>query len=161
LNQEEPVKTAYPAILAFCISLIGCDAKDVGKSVGESVSDFAEGVGEGADEKLMVKVDPGDKFKERGFKITTAKRKSITGATGKSVELYVISTNKAMVELIMIVYDDKSQEIGRSKVKATFEDNDAKYIDFDFDKRVDMNLAGTYAVDVLRDITVDDLAEPK
>lgn len=151
----------YCALFAALLLLGACDSKEAGKAVGQGLHDFASGVGVGVDENLEVDCEVGPKMKELGLDVSVAKQRSITGTGGKVVEVYVLSSKECFATLTMIAKDNEGREVGRSKVVEAFEEDGGKYVEMEFDARIDMNTVAGYVLDVVKPMSADEFRAAK
>jgi len=151
----------YYPLFAVLLLLGACDSKEAGKTVGEGLHDFASGIGAGVDENLEVDCEVGPKMKELGLDVSVAKQRSITGVGGKVVEVYVLSSKECFAALTMLAKDNEGREVGRSKVVEAFEEDGGKYVEMEFDARIDMNTVVGYVLDVSRPMSADEFQAAK
>ena len=139
--------------LALCVLglLCGCGrkkedslAKKTGNKVGEVLTDFTTGIGKGIDNQMLVDIELSDGVSEKGFTKTIAKINGFD--VDKTVSVYLIATNAFSGKLMMKAIDAHNREIGRSVEQVEFEEDDAKYITFKFEKETDIQLVRKFTL---------------
>ena len=132
-------------------------AKQAGETVGKNLTDFGKGVGTQIDQSVMVTVLLDDSVNKIGITKTVAKTNFFdatssdhnSASSSKSVLVYLISSNPVSEKTFrMTALDEKKLEIGRSKVSVSFGKDDAKYVEFSFDRRVDFALMKEFLLSV-------------
>jgi len=149
--ENEIVNKLVGAVIA--VVFVGCGkgdkslAKQVGSKVGETLTDFASGVGEGVDNKLIVKVELSEDLTKDGVSQTSAK--PVNGNQGaKAISIYFVTKKPLKSKLIAQAKTKAGQEIGRSVVDVDFAGDDAKYVKFEFPREMDTLLVDKYVIDV-------------
>jgi len=132
-------------MLGACKENGGDTAKKVGSKVGESLSEFSSGIGEGIDKKMTIEVELTEAILEKNLTHTIAKSQGL-GSNGISV--YLISKDAVKGSLVTKALNEEGLEIGRSTVEIDFDEDDAKYVDFDFDRTMDLQLAKSFKIDL-------------
>ena len=148
------------AVLVLIVSVSGCSnsnegekslASKAGSQIGESLSDFASGIGEGVDQKAMVKVELLEKMSKRGLGKTVAKGLGLNPGGDKGVSVYVTSKTPFEGMLIAKALNKEGLEIGRSLAGVVLEEDDAKYVRFVFEGDLDSQLVDTYTIDIRKE----------
>lgn len=140
---------AVALLLLAGILMPGCKkeenvSQNAGKQVGSTVTNFVSGVGQGIDERLRVKLElSGDLPKD--FDLTVSKLKDSQSEI--VVEAYLISKHPVSCELRARALNADGLEIGRSNIAAVFQDNDAKYLSFPFNKEMDRHQVVKYVLE--------------
>jgi len=145
------MRIAIVVTLALAAAVIGCgkpgesNSKEAGKKVGGAISNFAAGVGQGADNSLMVKVELSSDIEKQGLTKTVAK----TTALGeKSITVYFVSKQAFKGTFIAKAMNKDGLEIGRCATDTDLAADDAKYVTFTFPAETDMQLVDKYSVDI-------------
>ena len=118
-------------------------AETAGNRVGETLTDFASGVGEGVDTRMEVTVELSSQCAELGLSKTVAKSLGLK----QGISVYVIAEKPFTGQLVCKAISEKGEEVGRVKVDAEFEADDAKYVTFPFEWEMDSQLVSSYTLD--------------
>ncbi len=111
-----------------------------GEIVSKSGSEFIDGVSKGIEKSFENEVILSEDLKKLGLQ--TGKI-SITSSEGNSDDIlttYLIFENDFNKKVEIRIFDDKNQEYGRISQDIKGKKGEAKYFDFQFDKRT--NIAG-------------------
>lgn len=133
--------------------LAGCDkqdesvAKQAGDKVGQVVTEFASGVGQGVDKSMEVTVELSEALTGRGVEMTMSKSLGMD-PTRKGISVYLISSQPLKTSLMAKALNKEGQEIGRSVVDVEFGADDAQYVAFPFDAKMDTQLVERYHIDI-------------
>ncbi len=142
------------------VALAGCRGRDTGSTgdpiakkagakVGETLVDFATGVGAGVDKKMLVPIELSPAVGAKGITHTAAKALGVgVPETSKGFTIYLIAQRPYEGPIIAKAFDKAGAEIGRSRVKVSFTADDAKYVAFEFDSRMDSNMVAKYVLDL-------------
>jgi hypothetical protein len=143
-------------IVIMMFSSCGSDGKSIsqkaGEVIGESATDFGKGVSEKVDVSTAVNVELNKTVTDLDVSMTVAKTNFFDKSPektphSKTILLYLLSKNEISERTFkMIACDASGAEIGRSKLKISFVKDDAKYVEFTFDDRVDFALAKKYVL---------------
>jgi hypothetical protein len=110
-----------------------------GEVIGKTATEFVEGVSEGVDQTLECTLDVSAKLKEKG--ISTGKYSILKDSTGSQKNLlvvYIIFNNDFNNPILAKVFNKEGLETGRKKIDVSGAPGDAKYFDFQFEKRTDI-----------------------
>jgi len=145
------MRFAIVVTLALAAATVGCGkpgentSKEAGKKVGGAISNFAAGVGQGADNSLMVKVELSGDVEKQGLTKTVAK----TTALGeKNISVYFISKQPFKGTFVAKALNKDGLEIGRAATEVDLAADDAKYFNFNFPTETDMQLVDKYSIDI-------------
>lgn len=132
-------------LLLVMVFLFSCDrvkqeTKHVinksGETVGKASTEFFEGVSEGVDKTLQCEIVLSEELKRKGLQTGKFSIESDSaGGSNNMLTLYLIFNKPLKDTLLAKAFDKTGLEIGRAKAFASAQANDAKYIDFKFDKR--------------------------
>ena len=134
-------------LIGACISCtrVKNTAKEVlnksGEAVGSSSSEFIEGITEGVQRTIDCEIILSDKLKEKG--IETGKfsvHNDSIGNANNVLALYLIFNKDFEGEIMAKALDKKGLEFGRCKLKLEGTEGDAKFVDFVFDKRTNIEV---------------------
>ena len=133
----------YLPFLLVCISCncnrVNDKINKVGEVVGEAGGQLAKGIGNDATKAFDMKLDLSNSLTEKGlsFGKTTVTDDSI--GTDNLLSTYLIFGKDFSGQLTAKVFDNKKQEMGRTIATVVGKSGDAKYIDFHFDKRTNID----------------------
>jgi hypothetical protein len=141
-----PMKLFNNVLVVACVA-IGLSAcqesgqdrvKDGGKVVGETAANLYKSVKAGVEKaaKITIELD-----QSLASKIETGKTELASSAGGRHNKLavYVIFNKNVNAQTVMKVYDSQGQEVGRSKVLLKASAGDAKIVEYEFDKRTNID----------------------
>ncbi len=129
---------------------IGEALKDEGKTAAETVSEGVgevfKGVNKGFD-KSLVKVDVRLSESLKGS-MEIGRAGKFDKDSSNNVTLYAIFHQDLNGTLLLKAFDQDDAELGRVKKMVEKSADDAEYVDFKFDKRTPLDLAGYYVLDM-------------
>jgi hypothetical protein len=111
---------------------------DAGETVGKSAATIAKSVKSGIEKATKIKIDISENLKTRGLstgKITLGNK----GGRHNVLNVYMIFDKKMNRNVTMKVLDAEGLELGRTKVLVKGEPGDAKFVDFVFDTRTNID----------------------
>ncbi len=111
---------------------------DAGQTVGKSAATIAKSVKSGIEQATKIKIDLSENLKNRGLstgKITLGSK----GGRHNVLNVYLIFDKRINRSVTMKVMDAEGLELGRTKVLVKGEPGDAKFIDFVFDTRTNID----------------------
>jgi hypothetical protein len=111
----------------------------VGDVAGQTAGEFIEGASKGVQKAFDIKIVLPDGLKEKGVEFGKATVSSDSLGTDNLLVLYVIFNKDFKGKLTAKVFDDQSQEMGRSIVALTGKKDESKFIEFHFDKRTNID----------------------
>ncbi len=111
----------------------------VGDVAGQTAGEFIEGASKGVQKAFDIKTVLPDGLKEKGVEFGKATVSSDSLGTDNLLVLYVIFNKDFKGKLTAKVFDDQSQEMGRSIVALTGKKDESKFIEFHFDKRTNID----------------------
>jgi hypothetical protein len=136
------------SFMLTALLLTGCEegnrVKDAGSALSRATTDFAAGLGSGVDKGLEVSVELSEKTTALGMTSTVGKK---LGIDHKGITVYLLASQPVKTQLVAKAMNAENEEIGRSVVEADFAADDAKYVTFNFDDEVDIQLAEKYIID--------------
>jgi hypothetical protein len=110
-----------------------------GEAVGKTATEFIEGVSEGVDKTLQCEIVLSNSLIDKGLK--TGKfsiNNDASGGENNTLVLYVIFDKDFSQEVVAKSFDKSGLENGRTKVAVEGKAGEAKYYDFVFDKRTNI-----------------------
>jgi len=110
-----------------------------GNVAGQTAGEFMEGASKGVQEAFDVEVELPIGLKEKGVEFGKATVTSDSIGTDNLLLLYVIFNKDFEGKLTAKVFDDDAKEMGRSTVVISGKANDARFVEFLFDKRTNID----------------------
>ncbi|MFT3846408.1 MAG: hypothetical protein QM725_15230 [Lacibacter sp.] len=134
------------SLLAFSCNRAKQTAKDAinktGETVGKGVSEFADGVKEGVTKTFGCELKLSKQLAESG--LGTGKFSvEYDSTTECKVVVYFIFDKDFSQTIKAKVFDPENKEYGRTSVSVSAKAGEAKFIDFLFDKRTDIESRST------------------
>ncbi|MCP9767519.1 hypothetical protein EGI22_06320 [Lacihabitans sp. LS3-19] len=132
-------------ILIAQATLISCGSDEgneklgqASEKVGKSAATVVKSVKEGIEKVAKIKIDVSESLKAKG--ISTGKV-TLNSKNGRHnlLNVYMIFDKNINRNITLKVYDNEGLEIGRSKTLVKGEAGDAKYFDFLFDGRTNID----------------------
>jgi hypothetical protein len=128
------------------ILLLSCSTSTVkekinkaGDVAGQTAGEFIEGASKGLQKAFDVQVAPTASFTAKGLALGKTTVTSDAKATDNVLVVYLIFNQDYSGKLTAKIFDDKQAEMGRSTILVTGKKDDAKYVEFHFDKRANMD----------------------
>lgn len=140
-------------VLSFAASLLltSCNwfkqkTKDTVHKAGEVTakagSEFADGVAKGVEKTFENEVSFSDELSKQGLKAGRVLVLNSDSATDNVLSAYLIFDADLDRKLIVKVFDEKGLEYGRLVQQVTGHKGEARYVDFIFDKRTNIDGKG-------------------
>jgi hypothetical protein len=137
--KTRPLLLALAALLSSCSS---CDVKHganrAGDAAGQVLGKFASGVGNGVEEAVQVSVVPSDELKSKGIQVGKVTRSSDGSGRDNVLNAYLIFNQDFRATVTAKAFDSKGLEMGRVKVEVAGKKDDARFVEFTFDKHTDI-----------------------
>ncbi|MCF8330898.1 MAG: hypothetical protein K9H84_00440 [Bacteroidales bacterium] len=112
-----------------------------GEAVGKSSAEFFEGVTEGVDKILQPEITLSEDLKVKGLEFGKCIVERDSGSHNKNkFVLYLIFNENIRDTLLLKAYDKNGMEIGRTIQKIDKKAGQAKYFDFIFDERTNIEV---------------------
>jgi hypothetical protein len=119
-----------------------------GEVVGKAGGEFAEGVAKGVEETFQLSIVLSEELKTKGLQ--TGKYR-IENASDSAIDnkfvLYMIFEKDFDQEVTIKYYDKNGLEGGRIKKKVTGKAGEAKFVEFAFDSRTDIELKSKMVIE--------------
>jgi hypothetical protein len=140
----------YLFILFICV-LSSCDwatekvkdtANKSGEIIAETGSEFAEGASRGIDKTFSNEIVISEELKRAGLKTGKISIGNTDSTTDNVIVAYLIFDQPIDRTVSAKVYDAQGNEYGRSSALVKGQKNEARYIDFVFDKRTKIGSKG-------------------
>ena len=138
-------------IILLCLILVACNwfkeksKESINKSgeiVSKSGSEFLDGVAKGVEKTFQSKVY----FSEELLKLKIEAGKIIINSAEKGTDnllsVYLIFGKTIEKKITIKIFDENNQEYGRTTKFVKGNNGDAKYIDFEFDERTNIEGKG-------------------
>jgi hypothetical protein len=130
-------------IALFIQACSGQEAKEkinrAGDVAGETVGEFVSGVSSGVSKAFDVQVSLPSGLAEQGLAFGKVTVSSDTVGTDNLLTLYVIFEKSFKGTLTAKVFDDKQLEMGRSRVNLKGKAGEARFVEFHFDRRTNID----------------------
>lgn len=133
--------------ISFCLvvftSCSGSSVKEkieqVGDAAGQTAGKLAKGLESGINKTFDVQMELPENLKSQGISLGKTIVSSGPDGTDNLLSIYFIFSSNFNAELTAKVFDNKSQEMGRVTMLVEGKKGEAKYIDFHFDKRTNID----------------------
>lgn len=143
--------------IVFAVALfIACDsakekAKNVinkaGETAGAATTEFAKGVKEGIDKSLDCELQLSAKLKDAGISSGKFTISSSSDSGDNVLTAYLIFSKDVQANISVKVFDSKGLEYGRTAQTVSAKSGEAKFIDFIFDKRTDIESKSRFVME--------------
>ena len=142
------MRTPVVLLLSIAVMLSGCDwAKEktkesihkAGEIAAKTGSEFADGVKEGVKESFANIVVVSDSLSKAGVQVGRVIIKGTDSTSDNLVSVYLIFSRDYEGKLLAKALDENGSEFGRAKVFVSAKADDAKYLDFEFDPRTNID----------------------
>ena len=110
-----------------------------GEIVSKSGSEFVSGVEKGVKKSFANKVILSEDLKKSGLEIGKIAINNSENATDNVLTVYLIFNKDFNREIQVKILDENNEEYGRISEKVEAKANEAKYVDFTFDKRTNID----------------------
>lgn len=111
----------------------------VGDVAGQTAGEFIEGATKGVQKAFDVTITLPKDLKEKGVEFGKATVSSDSVGTDNLLVIYVIFNKDFEGKLTAKVFDELSQEMGRSATTLSGKKDEAKFVEFHFDKRTNID----------------------
>lgn len=133
-------------VAAVLLLIYSCNSSSIkekinkaGDIAGQATGEFAEGVAKGVNKAFDVQIDLPQSLKDKGISFGKISVTSDSAGTDNLLSVYVIFNNDFNGTLTAKAFDDKGLEMGRVAVPVEGKASEAKFIDFHFDKRTNID----------------------
>lgn len=117
-------------------------ANKTGEAAGTVSSEFVNGASKGIEQTFTNEVNFSDELKKAGVQSGKIIISSNDSATDNIVRAYLIFNNDFQKDITVKVFSPEGQEYGRVKETISAKKDEAKYVDFIFDKRTNIDSKG-------------------
>ena len=111
----------------------------VGDATGKVLGEFVEGVSTGISEAFDIKIDLPKNLTDKGISLGKCTVNSDSVGTDNLLSVYIIFNNDFNGTITAKAFDSKDQEMGRAILTLDGKKNEAKYFDFHFDARTNLD----------------------
>jgi hypothetical protein len=142
------MRRLYPIAIAFTVAIIltACSTSTRDKTlskggevVGRTVGKFAQGVSGGVEQAFNVNIELSDQLKQKGVKLGKVILSNDTLGTDNMLSVYIIFDKDFKEPITLKAFDNRGLEMGRSKQEIIATKDDARFYDFKFDKRTNID----------------------
>ena len=144
----------FPMLLCSFLVLSSCNSSTIkekinqaGDVAGQTAGEFIEGASKGVQKAFDVKVELSESLKSKGIELGKSTVSSDSLGTDNLLSQYVIFNQDFSGTLTARVFDSNEKEMGRSAVDVTGKRNEARYLDFRFDPRTNIDSKCRLAVE--------------
>jgi hypothetical protein len=109
------------------------------EKVGESAAKAVKGIKAGIEKATKINIELSENLKNRGLSLGKTKLDSKNGGRHNVLNIYLIFDKKLNRNVLLKVLNNQNEEIGRTKSLISGDAGDAKYLDFIFDKRTNID----------------------
>ena len=141
-------------ILVLLVWIFSCSTDNIkeginkaGDVAGQTAGEFIEGAAKGVEKAFDVNVKLPENLKQHGVEFGKTYVTSDTVGTDNLLMVYVIFNKPYSDTLVAKVFDDKHLEMGRVAAVVSGLQNEAKFVEFHFDKRTNIDSKNTLTVE--------------
>ena len=137
--------------IMLIVSLFSCDwakrktketVNKSGEIVAKTGSEFVDGISKGIEKTFQNDIEISSKLKTDGLETGKIIISSTAGATDNVLSIYFIFNQDFERKITVKVFDENGLEYGRKSEMIMGKADEAKYIDFTFDQRTNINGKG-------------------
>ena len=128
------------------MSLISCSSdraheaiKSTSEKVGQTAGEVVKNVTTGVEKAFSINIEMSDTLKKQGISFGQIKVGNDSTGTDNKVSVYMIFTNDFSGRMTMKAFDNNNLEMGRIQMQIEAKKNDAKFFDFKFDARTNID----------------------
>lgn len=118
-----------------------------GEIVGETATEFFEGISEGVDKTLECEIILSKNLLKKGLKTGVYDIASQPVGNNNKLTLYLIFDEDFSKVVTAKAFNKNNLEIGRAKTTIIGTSGDARYFDFEFDKRTDIGFRNKITIE--------------
>ncbi|MEO8147407.1 MAG: hypothetical protein ABI723_07210 [Bacteroidia bacterium] len=131
-------------ILSLSLLLLSCNSahekiNQVSEKVGQAGGEVIKSVSTGVEKAFDIKVELSEILKSQGINLGKVTVSNDSAGTDNKVSVYIIFTNDFNGTVTMKAFDNKNLEMGRVKINLDMKKDDAKFVDFRFDSRTNID----------------------
>ena len=141
--------------LTFILAITSCDRvketakisiNKTGEKVGKGTSEFITGVSSGVDKTFQSQVELSQKLAEKGLHFGKYKLEAKDGKRN-TLAIYLIFDENLKQTINAKVFDGKGLEYGRTSLLVSGKKGEARYFDFVFDDRTDLESRSKFTLE--------------
>lgn len=139
------MKTFFYTII-IATSLVACSGSDIKENIhkagdvaGQTAGEFIEGAKTGVEKAFDVKVELNANLKNKGIEFGKTTVSSDTLGEDNLLIVYTIFHSDYNDTIMAKVFDENTQEMGRATAIVSAKKDEAKFIEFHFDKRTNID----------------------
>lgn len=134
----------FITVILICHTLTSCNTahekiNEVSEKVGQAGGEVIKSVTTGVDKAFEVNVELAENLKSQGINLGKVTLSNDSTGTDNKVSVYIIFTKDFKGQLTMKAFDNKNLEMGRVKTDIEMKKDDAKFVDFKFDLRTNID----------------------
>jgi hypothetical protein len=131
------------AVLLLLLSACRCSVKEkvnkVGEKAGEIAGEAVQGVTSGVENAFRVDINLSEALQKQGISLGKVLLSHDKDAVDNVMSVYMIFDRDFTGEVMIKVADGKNLEMGRAKMQLSAKAGEAKYFDFHFDHRTNID----------------------
>ncbi len=113
--------------------------QEASTKVGTSAAKAVKGIKAGIENATKINIELSESLKTKGLNIGKTKLDSKNGGRHNMLNIYLIFDKKISRNVLLKVLNNQNEEIGRTKSLISGDAGEAKYFDFIFDKRTNID----------------------
>lgn len=125
--------------LWLLLPLAACSIEKTGEKTGEVVGEFIKGASSGVQNSFKVEVEVDSALQKKGLALGKIIIANDTLGVDNLVSVYCIFNNDFSDTLMLKAYDNQNLETGRSRLVVQARKDDARFYDFVFDRRTNLD----------------------
>jgi hypothetical protein len=142
------MKILFYGFAILCLVLSSCNwAKDKtkktlnkgGEIVGKAGSEVAEGISKGVEETFTISIEKSKRLDSSGIKLGRVSISGTDSSTDNVVSVYLIFDQKYTGIIMAKAIGQDGLEFGRTSVNISADLNEARFVDFIFDRRTNLD----------------------
>jgi hypothetical protein len=137
------LKVTYFFLVIIAFSCVSNETKEklneAGNETGQTVGKFVSGITHGVEKSLEVKVELSQTLKNKGIELGKITVENDAEGKDNMLVVYIIFNQDFKGSLFARTYDNKGLEMGRSKLIVTGKKDEARFIEFHFDKHTNID----------------------
>jgi hypothetical protein len=142
------MKILFYCFAVLCLMFSSCNwAKDKtkktlnkgGEIVGKAGSEVAEGISKGVEETFSLAIEKSKRLDSVGIRLGRVTISGTDSSTDNIVSVYLIFDRKYTGKIMAKAIDQNGLEFGRTSVNISVEPNEARFVDFIFDRRTNLD----------------------
>ena len=139
------------SLLLFSCNTVSDKAKKIinktGETIGEGSSEFAKGVSKGIDNTFESNVVIAEPLKQKGISFGKFNITNDSSTNKNRLSIYLIFDKDFSGTISAKVFDQKGTEYGRTTSSIIAKHGEAKYLDFKFDLRYDIESRSKFVLE--------------